>query len=52
MPRQCRGKEARKTENAVGNCVKRDQERVGGELRTANDRRSWRLQIENAVREK
>ena len=31
--------------------VKRDLERVGGEWRTrAEDRRSWRLLIENAVR--
>ena len=34
-------------------CVKRDMERVGGELRrTTKDRRSWRLLIENVVREK
>ena len=33
--------------------VKRDLERVGGEWRTtARDRRSWRLLIKNAVREK
>ena len=32
--------------------MKRDLERVGGEWRTtAKDRRSWRLLIENAVRE-
>ena len=32
--------------------VKRDLERVGGEWRTtAKDRRSWRLAIENTVRE-
>ena len=34
-------------------CVKRDIESVGGEWRTtAKYRRSWRLVIENAVREK
>ena len=34
-------------------CVKRGLERVGGEWRrTAKDRRSWRLVIEDAVREK
>ena len=34
-------------------CVKRDLERVGGEWRTtAKDRRSWRLVIQNTVREK
>ena len=33
-------------------CVKRDLERVGGEYRTtAKDRRSWRLVIEDVVRE-
>ena len=33
-------------------CVKRDLERMGGEWRTtAKDRRSWRMVIENAVRE-
>ena len=52
MPRKWREKEARKTENAMGGCVKRDLERVGGEWRTtAKDRRSWRLVIENAVKE-
>jgi len=50
MPRKW--KEARKTEN-VTDCVMRDLERVGGEWRTtAKDRRSWRLLIKNAVREK
>ena len=32
-------------------CIERDMGRVGGEWRTtANDRRIWRLLIENAVR--
>ena len=33
-------------------CVKRDLERVGGEWRTTAEDRSWRLLIENVVREK
>ena len=32
--------------------VKRDLERVGGEWRTTAKDRSWRLLVENAVREK
>ena len=46
-------KEVRKTENVMEDCVERDQERVGGEWRTtATDRRSWRLVMDNTVREK
>ena len=41
-------RKTKKTEN----CAKRDLERVRGEWRTtAKDRRSWRLLIENVVRE-
>ena len=44
------GKEMRKTENVMGG---RKALRVGGEWRTtARDRRSWRLLMEKAVREK
>jgi len=52
MLRKWREKEAKKTENAMEDCVKRDLERVGGEWRTtAKDRSSWRLLIENTVKE-
>ena len=41
-----------KAEIAMGDCIKRDLERVGEEWRTrATDRRNWRLLIENVVRE-
>ena len=33
MPRKWRGKEARKTEIAVGDCIERDLDRMGDELR-------------------
>ena len=34
-------------------CIKRDLERVGGKWRTTEkDRRSWRMLIKDAVREK
>ena len=46
-------KEARKTEIVMGDCIKRDLERLGEELRKrATDRRNWRLLKENVVREK
>ena len=50
MPIKWRKKQARKSEE---DCVKRDLEKLGGEWRTtAKDRRSWRLVMENSVREK
>ena len=42
-----------KTEIAMGDCIKRDLERVGEEWRkSATDRRNWRLLIVVVVREK
>ena len=43
---------ARKTKNAMGGCVKRDLERVGGEWRTTAKHISWKQLIENIVRAK
>ena len=44
--------EARKTDIAMGDCIKRDLERVGGEWKHMIVRRNWRLLAENVVREK
>ena len=43
--------EARKTEIAMGDCIKSDLERVGEEQKMI-DRRNWILLTENVVREK
>ena len=52
MPRS-KGKEAKKTEITMWDCIKRDPERVGEESRKrATHRRNWRLLIENTVRER
>ena len=42
--------EARKTEIAMGDCVKSDLESVGEEWKKDIDRRNWRLLKENVVR--
>ena len=53
MPRQWRENEARMTGIAMGDCIKRDLERVGEEWRKgATDRRNWRMLTEHVVREK
>ena len=53
MPRKWREKEGKgKPRMQWEDCVKRDLERVGGEWRTTAEDRSWRLLIENVVREK
>ena len=44
--------EARKTEIAMGDCVKSDIKRVGEEWKKYIDRKNWRLLKENAVRER
>ena len=44
--------EARKSEIAMGDCVKSDLERVGEEWKKYIGRRNWRLLKENVVRQK
>ena len=36
----------------MGDCIKRDLERVGEEWKTTINRRNWRLRTETVVREK
>ena len=44
--------ETRKTEIAMGDCIKCDIERVGEEWVKMIDIMNWRLETENVVREK
>ena len=54
MPGKLKGNGAEETENAMGDCIKSDPERVGEEWRKGATvgRMNWRLLIENVVRGK